>query len=483
MATTIVLFHHDFRLADHHALAFAAARGAVVPVYILAQDVETAGKSSSARRWWLRESLKDLALMLHQYGVELVLKRGNVCDVVQALAQTTGATAVTWNRRYEPNHVREDEALSKLLQQHGMAVFIHEGFLLFEPGSVLTRTGTAFKVFTPFSRACLSALPPPKPLAIPARLRGVAGIASDAQVDWLLVPSKAQWTTVLAENWAVTERAAQQRLDSFVTHTINAYETDRDRPDIDGTSRLSPYLHGGQISPAQVWHTVHKAGGNEVNRTDSLDRYVLELLWREFSWHLLHWFPMLADRPMVRSFEFFPWRDDQDALQAWQSGMTGYPIVDAGMRQLWQTGWMHNRVRMIVASFLVKHLLIDWRAGAAWFRATLVDADLGSNSASWQWVTGCGVDAAPFFRIFNPMLQGKKFDPHGAYVRQYVPELAHLNVSYIHEPWLAPVERLKASGIRLGITYPAPIVEHDFARQRALAAYASLRSAGSASAI
>jgi len=476
MTATLVLFHQNLRLADNRALAFAAERGSVVPVYIR-DDGQMAGRAlGGASRWWLRESLKDMGENLHKKGADLILRRGETLAVVRDLIQQTGATAVTWNRRYEPDLAIRDAKLKSALQADGIDVQIYEGFLLFDPTSLRTGGGTPFKVFTPFSKACFVAPPPSKPIAAPQHLKGIDGICSDALDDWKLVPRTAAWPKTLAAAWDVSEQTAWKRLQDFIAGSIDRYHGDRDRPDIDGTSRLSPYLHFGQISPHQIWYAVQKAAAIGGKNSTSIERYVLEILWREFSWNLFCQFPALPEKPLVASFGRFPWRDDPDALKAWQKGLTGYPIVDAGMRQLWQTGWMHNRVRMVVASFLIKHLLLDWREGEAWFWDTLVDADIGVNAASWQWVAGCGADAAPFFRIFNPMLQGKKFDPQGEYVKLYVPELAQLDPAYIHEPWRAPLDQLRKAGIKLGATYPLPIVDHNTARQRALAALASIKA-------
>ncbi|MDP9128704.1 MAG: DNA photolyase family protein, partial [Pseudomonadota bacterium] len=346
---------------------------------------------------------------------------------------------------------------------------------LFDPSSIRTLGGKAFKVFTPFSKACLGGPTPSEPIAAPQNLQGIAGLPSDRLEDWKLVPQTAKWTKGLAECWVPSEGTGNTRLENFLDDALDNYKAERDRPDLEGTSRLSPYLHFGQVSPHQVWYGVQGAAVAGGKNPQSVERYRLEILWREFSWHLLQQFPQLHRKPLVAGFENFPWREEPAGLMAWQKGMTGYPIVDAGMRQLWRTGWMHNRVRMVVASFLVKHLLVDWREGEAWFWNTLVDADPGSNSASWQWVAGCGADAAPFFRIFNPILQGQKFDPEGSYVKRYVPELAGLAAAFIHEPWKAPAAILEQAGIKLGASYPRPIVDHNGARQRALAAFGALK--------
>lgn len=477
MTVTLVLFHNNFRVADNRALAWAAARGPVVPVVVRDEAAEAPHAPGGASRWWLHHSIQDLQASLAKHGASLVLRRGGTVEVLHDLVAATGATAVTWTRRYEPHLAAFDAALEKSLTASGVEVVVHEGFLLFDPASLRTGSGTPFKVFTPFSKACFAAPPPPRPIDAPKKIMGVNGVAGDVLETWKLVPRTAQWPKGLAEAWTVGEQAAHDRLHQFLRKAVHDYKDKRDVPSVDGTSRLSPYLHFGQISPHQIWYAVQHIVGRD-GLTPSLNRFLLEILWREFSWHLLHQFPALPDKPLVPSFAAFPWRDDEAGLRAWQAGQTGYPIIDAGMRQLWQTGWMHNRVRMIVASFLIKDLLIDWRAGEAWFWDTLVDADLGSNAASWQWVAGCGADAAPFFRVFNPMLQGMKFDPDGDYVRRFVPELAKMPGSHIHEPWAAPSDILAQAGVVLGQTYPAPIIDHDKARKRALAALKSLKGAG-----
>lgn len=470
MHKTIVVFHQNLRIADNPALACAAKRGAVLPLFVW--DEAQARQPGAASRWWLREALRDLQKNLAKLGAPLVLRRGALPDVLNDILHETGAQSVTWQRRYEPSLAAADVGIAEALRKRGVEVFPQDGFLLFDPALIRTGGGTAFRVFTPFARACFGAVAPPRPVAAPAILKGVDGVGSDTLEQLDLVSPKAVWTQGLAKEWEVGERAASDRLDYFLRHALSEYAGNRDRPDRRGTSQLSAYLHFGQISPRQVWHAVQREKAKGEAAQASIERFLLEVLWREFSWHLLQQFPSLPEKPLNVGFEQFPWRGDQAGLRAWRQGATGYPIVDAGMRQLWQTGWMHNRVRMIVASFLIKHLLIDWREGEAWFWDTLVDADLGANAASWQWVAGCGADAAPYFRIFNPILQGQKFDPEGGYVRRYVPELARLDTKYIHAPWQAPPSVLSAAGIVLGETYPKPIIEHSFARKRALAALA-----------
>lgn len=476
MKPTIVLFGDDFRLCDNRALIWAAQRGPVIPIYILDDTNLNPFPPGGAARWWLQESIKDLSASILKRGASLILRRGDRYNVLQDIINTTGAITVTWNRRYEPFLKKQDETLAAALSSNNIDIKIHDGFLLFDPTLIHTQSGTPYKVFTPFSRACLSTQAPPPPLPAPLKITGPSNLISDPLESWKLVPTTAQWPKILATHWHIGEIAAQKQLKKFTDDILSSYNIKRDRPDHDGTSRLSPYLHFGQISPQHIWHTIHKAALSTSISNASIERYLLEILWREFSWHLLSHFPDLTHKPLLDSFINFPWRRDETGVNAWKTGQTGYPLVDAGMRQLWQTGWMHNRVRMITASFLVKHLLIDWRVGASWFWDTLVDADLGNNTGGWQWVAGCGADSAPYYRIFNPVIQGNKFDPDGTYVRRYVPELAKLNTRWIHEPWKAPLNELEKANIVLGKTYPIPIIAHDKARERALLAFSHLKS-------
>jgi len=470
----IYWLRQDLRLSDNTALAEAAGQGPVIPVFIW--DNTAQQLNGGATRWWLQAALQQLAADFSKHGVTLILRQGNPEQIIPALVQETGARTVTWCRAYEPGLRATDARLVGLLEKNNIAVKIRTGFLLHEPEAIKNGSGLPYRVYTPFSNACRKAHIA-APLAVPKDLSGINGIKSDRLADLHLVPRTAQWPQGLADAWQVGESAAQQHLHDFIDTALANYKTGRDLPGREDTSRLSPYLHFGHISPRQVWYAVMQAMNRQHDPAlgGSAERYLLEILWREFSSHLTFHFPDMDRQPLDAAFASFPWHDDPAALQAWQTGRTGYPIVDAGMRQLWQTGWMHNRVRMVTASFLIKHLLIDWRKGMDWFWDTLVDADFGSNTNNWQWVAGCGADAAPFFRIFNPILQGKKFDPAGVYVRRYVPELAKLANIYIHEPWLAPPEELAKAGITLGKTYPLPIVEHDFARKRALEALKKTR--------
>ncbi len=473
---TILWFRQDLRLADNLALQWAAARGSVIALYILEEDSDDPWPIGGAGRWWLNHALVDLQKGLKQIGVNLTLRRGDPLKVLRALSEQSGAKAVTWGRCYEPHAIARDKKIKAALEDEGLEVVSHNNALLFEPWEIKTGSGTPFKIYTPFSRACFAAVSQvPQPVVVPKKIEGVEGLESDDLSSWQLLPARPDWATGMRTFWQTTEQGAHKQLEQFIGHHLQQYKTGRDRPDQTSTSRLSPYLHWGQISPRQIWAAVQFALAKQPALGNNAEVYLKEILWREFSYHLLYHLPKLPEAPINQNFIEFPWRQDSVGLRAWQKGLTGYPIVDAGMRQLWQTGWMHNRVRMIVASFLIKDLLVPWQEGERWFWDTLVDADLASNAASWQWVAGCGADAAPYFRIFNPTLQGQKFDPDGAYVRQYVPELGNLESAFIHEPWRAPVELLAKAGVVLGQNYPKPIVDHGMARARALEALAKTK--------
>jgi deoxyribodipyrimidine photo-lyase len=472
-APVIWWVRQDLRLADNAALSAAAAAGApVLPVFVLDDAAAGARAPGAASRWWLHMSLAALAADLAARGLPLVLRRGDSRRVIPALAEETGAQAVFAGRMYEPWARERDKAVAAALGSRGVTIEGARTALLFEPWEIRTKTGGPYGVYTPFSRACFAAAPPPQPAPAPARLATPAAVpASDRIEDWGLLPSRPDWAGGLRETWQPGEAGAAKRLDRFLRDALARYDDLRNRPDLPGTSGLSPHLHWGEISPAAVWHAALAAG---VARGAATETFLKELLWREFSHHLLWHRPEMPEEALKPAFSAFPWRNDPAALKAWQRGRTGYPIVDAGMRELWHTGWMHNRVRMITASFLVKHLLLPWQEGEAWFWDTLVDADLAANSASWQWVAGSGADAAPYFRIFNPVLQGEKFDPGGAYVRRWVPELARLPAAVVHRPWEASPLVLAEAGVVLGRSYPAPIIEHGAARARALAALARI---------
>ncbi len=402
-----------------------------------------------------------------------MLRRGHAFEIVKNLTVEAGAGFVFWNRCYEPSAVARDRTLKETLTASGVTVQSFNASLLAEPWEIKTAAGTPFQVFTPFWRALRS-----RDIAPPLRTPAISSppaepIESDTVADWQLLPTQPDWAGGLRQAWTPGEAGARKRLQMFLTHPLADYKTGRDRPDMDGTSQLSPYLHFGEISPRQIWHTV-----SPHHQSASAEKFLSKLGWREFSNQLLYFHPDLPDEPLDEKFAHYPWSGSDAQFGAWCRGCTGIPMVDAGMRQLWTTGWMHNRVRMIVASFLIKHLAIDWRRGERWFWDTLVDADLANNAASWQWVAGCGADAAPFFRIFNPVLQGEKLDPEGNYVRRWVPEIANLPQKFLHKPWQAPVTVLAAAGVTLGQTYPAPIVDLATARDHALAIFRALARSG-----
>lgn len=473
----VVWFRDDLRLADNPALTAAIAGGShVVAVYILDDDVPGSWRLGGAARWWLHHGLAALGKNIGRLGGALVLRRGGSVAAIKSLVQETRARAVYWNRGYAPFAIARDRAVTLELEREGLEVRTFCTSTLFEPGSILNQDGKPFRLYGAFWRACLARGIGEPPLALPQRLPSGPNIPSDDLESWQLKPARPNWAEGFAKLWSPGEEGAQRRLTEFVEGAAIGYARSRDRPDMASTSRLSPHLRFGEISPRQVWHAVLAAQSADVVPRSAADKFVSELGWREFAYHLLYHHASLPDAPLQSPFASFPWEADPRHLAAWQRGRTGYPIVDAGMRELWTTGWMHNRVRMIVASFLVKHLLTPWQEGERWFWDTLVDADLANNAMNWQWVAGCGTDAAPYFRIFNPVLQGEKFDPDGRYVRQWVPEIAALPDACIHKPWTADEAVRLAAGIELQKHYPAPIVDHAIARRRALDAFARLKT-------
>ena len=476
-SSVILWFRNDLRLADNRALAAAVASGAaIVPVYIHDSDAAGTWMPGAASHWWLHNSLLALARSLKDRGAPLILRHGNTETVLAALAAETGASAIYFSRAYEPwASAQEDRLKAKVSGQIDLKRYA--GAMLREPEEVRTKAGDPFKVYTPFWRALTALGAPSAPIPAPKSITPpTKKPTSDRLEDWKLLPTKPDWAGGMRDMWQPGEEGAQARLDAFLKSSLAGYAETRNLPAVDGTSRLSPHLHFGEISPRVCWHRATAAKEKVKAGDTALETFLKELVWREFSYHLLvHW-PDLPEKPFRPEFAAFPWNENMANLKAWQRGQTGYPIVDAGMRQLWHTGWMHNRVRMIVASFLIKHLLIPWQAGEDWFWDTLVDADLASNAASWQWVAGSGADAAPYFRIFNPITQGEKFDTEAAYVRHWVPEIEKLPDDVIHAPWTATPSVLAKAGITLGVTYPAPIVDHAQARQRALDGYAAMRA-------
>ncbi|HZZ18773.1 MAG TPA: deoxyribodipyrimidine photo-lyase [Opitutaceae bacterium] len=481
MTPAIVWFRQDLRLQDNPALAGAVKRGGpVVPAFIWDPAGDGDWPMGAASRWWLHHSLVSLDESLRARGSRLTILQGDSLKVLRGLAKETGAGAVHWNTRYEPSARARDARVRAVLSGEGIETADHNSALLFEPDSVRNKQGGPYQVFTPFWRHCLS-------LSVEAPVRLGSG-AIKAPLKWppskgvgtLRLLPKVRWDGGLARSWTPGEKAGALRLRRFAAQAMEHYAAGRDRPGQDGTSMISPWLHFGEIGPRQVWAAVESAskGSGIFPPGKGAGVFLSEIGWREFAHHLLFHFPATPKVPLRAGFGRFPWAPDPGRrhLRAWQKGLTGYPVVDAGMRQLWETGWMHNRVRMVVASFLVKHLRLDWKNGAEWFWNTLVDADLANNTLGWQWSAGCGADAAPYFRIFAPVRQGERFDPQGAYVRRWVPELAKLPLEFIHHPWDASEELLKSAGVRLGTDYPRPIVDHAKARAAALDAFRRMKS-------
>ena len=439
---TIVWFRQDLRLRDNPALHTAVARGApVIPVYIWSPEEEGEWAPGSASRWWLHHSLAALSTDLRERGSRLILARGRAAAVLTKLAADTGATAVHWNRRYEPAAARSAQVVAEQLQRSGVPTSQFNGALLSDPTTFLNRSGKPYQVYTAFRRALLHELHPGPPLSAARSYPAPPHWPQSEPLDSFGLIPKVKWYTTMADTWKPGEAGAQHNLKRFLAKSLGHYQQLRDIPCLRGTSRLSPHLHFGEIGPRQIWHALEARGRNST--------FLSELLWREFAYHLLHHFPDTPAKPLRTEFEKFPWRRNARLLRAWQHGSTGIPLVDAGMRELWATGWMHNRARMVVASFLVKNLLIRWQDGALWFWDTLVDADLANNTLNWQWVAGCGADAAPYFRIFNPETQAKRFDPDNSYIEAWIPKGG----------------------------YPRPVVDLKKTRAAALDAYVTMRRA------
>ncbi len=468
-------FREDLRLADNPALAAAIKRGPVIPVFIWAPEEEGEWAPGAASRWWLHHSLLSLGRNLQQAGSRLIIRAGESLSQLERLIGETGASAVYWNRCYQPAVVARDRKVTETLHRSGLVAESFNSKLLHEPWIIENKSGRPFQVFTPFWRTCLAQPEAPEPLKAPRHFPAVSRWPRSMELSELGLLPRIDWAGGIRDTWNPGEAGAAQTLEKFLSEAFADYDTGRNQPDVRGTSRLSPFLHFGELGPRQVWHAIRKRHPNKTAWRQS--QFVAELGWREFAHHLLHHFPHTPTEPLRTEFQNFSWRNQPDWLAAWQRGRTGYPMVDAGMRELWATGWMHNRVRMITASFLVKHLLIRWQEGARWFWDTLVDADLANNTLGWQWTAGCGADAAPFFRIFNPVMQGQKFDSNGDYVRKWVPELGRLPAKWIHQPFAAPKAALDEAGVVMGVNYPRPIVPHTIARELALEAYGKLRRA------
>jgi len=480
-AATLVWHRLDLRLDDNPALAAAVQHGgAIIPVFIWAPEEEGAWPPGGASRWWLHHSLISLEAALRARGSRLVVRRAASLSVLRDLVAETGARRVCWNRRYEPAIVAQDQRIEEALRGDGLEVESFNAALLHEPWTIANQSGRAFQVFTPFWRACLRGATPSAPIPAPERIPGPKRWPDTQGVEALDLLPRPDWAGGLQSTWKPGAPVAVETLERFLQQAFADYGVQRDHPASDGTSRLSPHLHFGEIGPRQIWHAVrqHAARAGLPESAWRTSPFVTELGWREFAYHVLHHFPHTPEAPMRPEFARFPWRQDPAWLHAWQQGRTGFPFVDAGLRELWTTGWMHNRVRMVAASLLVKDLLISWQEGARWFWDTLVDADLASNTLGWQWAAGCGADAAPYFRIFNPTTQGEKFDAEGDYVRRWVPELRTMPARWIHRPAEAPADLLHQHGLEAGRAYPRAVVSHAIAREVALEALARLKSAG-----
>ncbi len=458
----IMWFRQDLRLADQPALTAAAAAGPVLPVYILDDVTPGDWRWGGASRWWLHHSLARLGEKL-----PLTLRRGEAVAELEKLIVENKASALYFTRDYAPWSGALERRVKDLCDRLGITCHRHGGYLLHEPESIRNGSGEFFKVYTPYSRVCFAKGAPRALKPVPAITRFDGRVACDDLASWGLLPTKPDWTGEFAEAWTPGEAGAKALLEKFLDDGLKGYAEGRDRPDKRHASRLSPHLHWGEISPYQVWHATSQRMAEAGGTLDhDGEKFLKEVVWREFAYNLIHHVPTFPDKPFKPEYDDFPWDTNPKALKAWQQGRTGYPIVDAGMRELWATGIMHNRVRMIVASFLIKDLLIPWQEGERWFWDTLVDADIGNNSASWQWVAGCGADAAPYYRVFNPVLQGEKFDPDGVYVRRWIPELAEVPDEFVHKPWDMPVPPKD---------YPPRIIDHGMARDRALTAFKKIK--------
>ncbi len=478
MNPVILWFRNDLRLDDNAALALALREGApVIPVFVFAPGEEAPWSPGGASRWWLHHALQDLDGQLRERGSRLIVKKAapgqGSLDVLSSLARETGARAVFWSRRYEPGIIQRDSGIKESLRSQGIHAESANSGMLFEPHEIANKSGKPFQVFTPMWRH-YQKLGKPELVRVPLEeLRHPKKWPGTDSIQSLALLPTLPWDTGFGEFWGTPSRQdGLRRLRAFVKSGAEDYPEHRDVPAEPGTTRLSAYLHFGQLGPREVWAALAGA----PNYSDHFSTGAMrQLVWRDFAHHLLFHFPETPLKPLRPEYELFPWQSGEGLFEAWKRGETGYPIVDAGMRQLWQTGWMHNRVRMIAGSLLVKHLLQPWQDGAQWFWDTLVDADLANNTMGWQWIGGCGADAAPYFRIFKPITQGERFDPQGVYVRRYLPELKGLPNKFVHKPWEMGGLELKGCGVELGRNYPHPIIDHATGRQRALDAFAEFK--------
>jgi len=471
--TTIVWYRNDLRTDDHAPLVYASRRGNVVPVYILEEDDTSINPIGGASRWWLNRSLKSLSATLENLGSPLVIRSGSPEKVLWDLCSQYNADQISMHDSIEPHAIESDDQLDHVLDCAGIELVRFATNLLWSVGSILNNSAKPYQVFTHFWKRGSGFTAVELPIAAPIEICPPKLNPDQIPLENIKLPTDPDWAVGLNERWTPGEPNANESLNHFLLNQVGRYHEDRDLLAHPGWSALSAPLHYGEISVRRIWHTLTEK--SNLEQSSGTSSFLRQLGWRDFAAHLLNHFPHTVDNPLREQFEQFPWRENPDHLEKWKRGMTGYPVVDAAMRNLWREGWMPNRARMIVASFLCKDLLISWTEGATWFWETLVDADLANNTMGWQWVAGCGADASPFFRIFNPMSQGKKFDPQGEYVRRWVPELAQLSNKDIHSPWLASRDSLSNAGVVLGKNYPHPIVDHALARVEALEAYSSIK--------
>ncbi|MCC2463348.1 DNA photolyase family protein [Bacillus mobilis] len=468
----IVMFQKDFRLYDNPALFEAAQSGEVVPVYVQDETFSI----GSASKWWLHHAIIDVQKQLEALGSTLIIRKGNTQEEILSLIDQLGITAVYWNICYDPDRLQSNQKMKMMLEGKGIVCKEFNSYLLLEPWIIKKKDNTEYKVFTPFYNAFQKQVIP-KPISKVQNIKGESSLTLSLSVSELHLLPTIPWTSHIESIWEPTEEGAYKTCKKFFSSKLASYSEGRDFPNENAHSMLAAYLSFGQISVRWMYHyLINKSTERQCSLFEKqVNSFIRQLIWREFSYYLLYHYPFTVYKPLNKSFEHFPWNNDEELLTVWQKGKTGYPFIDAGMRELWQTGFMHNRARMAVASFLVKHLLIPWQEGAKWFMDTLLDADIANNTMGWQWVAGSGADASPYFRIFNPITQGEKFDKDGEYIRKWVPELRNIPNKYIHKPWEAPEHILQKANITLGHTYPLPIVDHKAARERALCAYKSMK--------
>ena len=469
---SIFWFRQDLRLADNPGLSEAISKGIVLPIYIYDDINSNEYEMGSASKWWLHNSLEKLNDSLNN---KLSVYKGDALKIIESLTKSYDVESISWNRCYEPWRIKRDKNIKSEIEKKGIEVNTFNGSLLWEPFNILKTDGTPYRVFSPYYRkGCLNAAPPRIPLESPEISSLFKDEYNELTIEDLSLIPKVHWFDEMEKLWKPGEVGAQEKLYDFLDDGLFGYKEGRNFPSQKNVSQLSPHIHLGEISPNQVWYAA-KQKEDETGIEKDLAHFLSELGWREFSYNLLYHFPTLPRENLQKKFDNFPWQENIDFSDKWKKGLTGYPIVDAGMRELWQTGYMHNRVRMIVGSFLVKNLLLHWHEGEKWFWDCLIDADLASNSASWQWVAGSGADAAPYFRIFNPISQGIKFDPEGEYTKKFLPELSDLPIKYLYSPWEAPADVLEQANIKLGGNYPKPIVDLKESREKALDAFDKIR--------